>query len=117
MAPNTPEHPTPATAGPKRVCVCGGGHCHARGSDSILEAVMAGLGLRPGEKNADWELEICSCRDFCEQGPNVQVEDRIITNARPETIVDKIKAGEGFVPTTTPPPEYSLTELFDDLVE
>lgn len=53
-------------------------------------------GLKAGQKNADVDLDYCECLGWCSNSPNVEVDDsRVLFEADPKTIMDRINKGEG----------------------
>lgn len=53
------------------------------------------FGLTFGSKNERADLDFTSCVDYCEQGPNVVIDDEyIIHEANTKTIAEKIERNE-----------------------
>lgn len=73
-----------------KIQVCKGPHCSFRGSDKVFNE------LEKSCANTGDTVEYCQCRDNCDYGPNVVVDDnKILDHAKPETIYQRIKDGEG----------------------
>lgn len=73
----------------KKISVCNGKTCLNRGAAHI----MTELQKHQNELNAS--IEFCACPGYCEQGPNVLIDDEfIIHDARVPTIVQKIQAND-----------------------
>lgn len=74
---------------PKKLGVCCKKTCAQRGAEHILNE------LKKQYTNSDTTVEACDCTGFCEEGPNVVIDnDFIIHEATVPTIVEKIKKGE-----------------------
>ena len=75
----------------KKIRVCQGPHCSYRKSNRVLDALRAYF-----TSNNDIDLNCCPCTGFCEQGPNVVVNDELVyCFADPKTIGEKVKRNEG----------------------
>ncbi len=79
----------------KKIKVCQGPNCTANGSLRIMEQLEKDFGLMPGGSNNEWDLDFCGCSGYCELGPNVWVDEKIIHHADTKTITEKIKNGDG----------------------
>src|SRR3989338_11096915 len=80
---------------PKSIRVCCGNKCSARNSESIMKRLESYFGLTFGSRNDQVDLDFTSCTDYCEQGPNVVIdEEYIIHEAIPKTIAEKIEKNE-----------------------
>lgn len=80
-----------------QIRVCNSRSCSAFGANSIMKAVSDATGLQPGEKNAEDDLDWTGCLGWCSNSPNVEVDGkRIIMDSTPDTIMQRIKSGEGF---------------------
>ena len=76
--------------------VCGSTCCDAGGAAAVINAVEAELGICPGEvtKDGKWLFRRCECLGRCDTAPNVMLDGELITNAKGEDIVERIrKAG------------------------
>jgi NADH:ubiquinone oxidoreductase subunit E len=80
---------------PKQIRVCCGNKCSARNSESIMNRLEQHFGLAFGLKNEQVDLDFTQCVDYCEQGPNVVINDEyIIHEANTKTIAEKIEKNE-----------------------
>lgn len=71
----------------KKIEVCNGKTCCNRGAEHIMNELK--------KQNKGTELRYCACPGFCEQGPNVVIDDEyIIHEANVPTIVEKIEKGD-----------------------
>ena len=53
------------------------------------------FGVASGNKNEQVDLDFCPCTGYCEQGPNVVIDEEfIIHEASPGTITAKIENNE-----------------------
>ncbi len=74
---------------PKKIEVCTDKNCCKRGSEKIVDH------LKKNFNQNETVVKSCECTGFCEQGPNVIVDDDyIIHDAQVQTIVEKIKHGD-----------------------
>jgi NADH:ubiquinone oxidoreductase subunit E len=74
---------------PKKIEVCTDKTCSKRGSEQIENYLKKSF----DPQNA--EIKKCACTGFCEQGPNIVVDDDyIIHDAKIQTIVQKINNGD-----------------------
>ncbi|MSU75713.1 MAG: (2Fe-2S) ferredoxin domain-containing protein [Candidatus Magasanikbacteria bacterium] len=79
---------------PKKIRVCAGPHCSYRKSNRILDALR---GYFSAESTAqDVDLDYGACTGFCEEGPNVVVDDETLCrHADTKTIGDDVSTGKG----------------------
>lgn len=90
-----------APKGRHHVKVCTGTACVVRGARSILEAVISGLSVAPGEATEDgaFSLESVHCFGNCAHGPMLAVGNEFyghVTTAKTNEIVAALKrADEG----------------------
>ena len=78
--------------------VCGSTCCDAGGAADVMAALEAELGISAGETSEDnkWYLRRCECLGRCDTAPNVMFDGELITNAKAEDVIAKIKAaGKG----------------------
>lgn len=77
--------------GEHRISVCLGTACYVKGSDKILTAVEAKLGIKSGECTSDglFSLDSCRCVGACGLAPVMTVDDDVYGKLTPEQ-VDKI---------------------------
>ena len=76
----------------KKIRVCNGPHCSYRGSSRIMEALQTFFKLKPGELNDTVDLNYCPCTGFCEQGPNVVVDDeKMYYGIKPGEVIDRLQ--------------------------
>jgi NADH:ubiquinone oxidoreductase subunit E len=81
---------------PKQIRVCDSRSCTVFGAHSVMKAITDETGLKPGEKNENYDVDWCGCLGWCSNSPNVEVDEkRIIMEADGKTIMKKIKNGEG----------------------
>ena len=76
--------------------VCGSTCCDAGGAAAVISAVEKELGVCPGEttKDGKWLFRRCECLGRCDTAPNVMIDGELITNAKGEDVVERIrKAG------------------------
>ena len=80
----------------RTIRVCNSSHCSYRGSGKIMAALEKIFGISAGNKNESVDLAFCPCTGFCEQGPNVVVNDeQFYLNAKPETIAHELETSPG----------------------
>lgn len=80
----------------KRIVVCMGSSCFARGNDVNLETIQRFLAERPGM--AEVELIGCRCEGQCAEGPVVTMEGRRYGHLAPErmrAVLETHFGGEG----------------------
>lgn len=65
--------------GKHRISVCLGTACYVKGSDKILEAVEAKLGIKSGECTADglFSIDSCRCVGACGLAPVMMVDEDV----------------------------------------
>lgn len=98
----------------KKIRVCTGPHCSYRGSNRIMEVLEKFFGLTSGNKNDSVDLGYCACTGFCEQGPNVVINDEhIIHEAKQNTITEKVTTNQT-VPIIHPTAD-NLDSILNDL--
>jgi NADH-quinone oxidoreductase subunit E len=70
------------------VQVCRGTGCHVAGSARVLQAVVEGLGLRPGETSRDglFSLEAVACLGARAQSPVVAVNGEFHAGMTPDSL-------------------------------
>lgn len=84
----------------QKISVCNSRACSSFGAKRVMEAIKEETGLEEGEQNEEYNLDYCGCLGWCSNSPNVLVgEDLMFHDANPDTIMKKIKAGEGTVVT------------------
>ncbi len=77
----------------KTIRVCAGPHCNYRKSKGIMDALQNFVNE---QKMTDADLGYCACVGFCEEGPNVVVNDELLyRHADAQTIGDEVKADTG----------------------
>lgn len=80
----------------KKIRVCDSRSCTVFGAHSVMDAITEETGLKPGEKNENYDVDWCGCLGWCSNSPNVEVDEkRIIMEADPKTIVQRIDKNEG----------------------
>ena len=80
----------------KKIRVCDSRSCTVFGAHSVMKALMCETGLQPGEKNEKYDIDWCGCFGWCSNSPNVGIDDKkIIMEADPKTIMQKIEKNEG----------------------
>lgn len=74
--------------GKHRVSVCLGTACYVKGSDKILEAVEANLGIKNGECTADgmFSIDCCRCVGACGLAPVMLVDEDVHGKLKPEQV-------------------------------
>ncbi len=83
-----------------KIQVCRGPHCTYRGSDRTYTAIKTFFGARA-------DVVRCECTGYCEEGPNVIVDNqKIYRHAKPLDIGERIEKQNG----------HDLVEItFEDL--
>lgn len=76
--------------------VCGSTCCDAGEAAPLMEALEAELGIKAGETTEDrkWFLRRCECLGRCDTAPNVIFDGELITGAKAEDVIAKIKAAK-----------------------
>ena len=60
-----------------------------------MDRLTAFFGLPSGSRNDQIDLDFCSCTGYCEQGPNVMIDEtHIIYEAKRDTVAEKIQNNE-----------------------
>ena len=74
--------------GKHRISVCLGTACYVKGSDKILEAVEAKLGIKSGECTADgmFSIDSCRCVGACGLAPVMLVDEDVYGKLKPEQV-------------------------------
>ena len=85
--------------GKHRISVCLGTACYVKGSDKILEAVEAKLGIKSGECTADgmFSIDSCRCVGACGLAPVVVINDEVHGQMTPDKalkLVDDVLQAE-----------------------
>ncbi len=75
--------------------VCESPVCHMKGSDNILDIIEKLTGLKPGESNAKFSVDIASCIGCCDKAPAMMINDKVFTELNEEKI-KKILKNEDF---------------------
>ncbi len=80
-----------------------------------METLEQFFGLRAGEQNNETDLDYCRCTDFCEQGPNVVVNDDFIYHeAKPKNIIERLETEPA--QKIVRPDEASLDKIISNLI-
>lgn len=68
--------------------LCESPPCHITGSQKILEALEAELGIKPGQVTSDGEfgLELVSCFGVCGVAPAMIIDHNVYGNLQPEMV-------------------------------
>lgn len=79
--------------------VCRGTACHVKGSKKLLDAVVAALGIQPGQTSRDraFSLETVACMGACGLAPVVNVNGEFhakVTPVKLARIVEECRAKE-----------------------
>lgn len=74
--------------GKHKISVCLGTACYVKGSDKILEAVEAKLGIKSGECTADglFSIDSCRCVGACGLAPVMLVDEDVYGKLKPEQV-------------------------------
>lgn len=74
--------------GKHRVSVCLGTACYVKGSDKVLEAVEAHLGIKNGEYTPDgmFSIDSCRCVGACGLAPVMLVDEDVYGKVTPEQV-------------------------------
>ena len=78
--------------GKHRISVCLGTACYVKGSDKILEAVEAKLGIKSGECTADgmFSIDSCRCVGACGLAPVCMIDGRVVGACTKEIIREEL---------------------------
>ncbi|MFP4618604.1 MAG: [Fe-Fe] hydrogenase large subunit C-terminal domain-containing protein, partial [Spirochaetaceae bacterium] len=71
------------------VSICVGTSCFVKGSQSILQRVLAEA--EKGEYAGALNVQAAFCSENCDKGPTVRIGERVIHEADPDTVIDTIK--------------------------
>jgi NADH-quinone oxidoreductase subunit E len=76
------------------VSVCVGTACHVRGAPRLLDRVVDGLGVKPGETSSDlkFSLDTVNCLGCCALGPVVVVDGEYYSNPTSKEIGEIVGA-------------------------
>ena len=74
--------------GKHRISVCLGTACYVKGSDKILEAVEAKLGIKSGECTADgmFSIDSCRCVGACGLAPVMMIDEEVYGKLTPPEV-------------------------------
>lgn len=69
---------------------CESAPCHVMGGRQLYHALVETLGLKPGETSTDgkWTFITTSCLGTCGVGPVLIIDDELMGNITPGTLVD-----------------------------
>ena len=70
----------------KKIQVCMGSSCFARGNNRNLQVITKYL----KDNNLDAEIELCGlrCCNLCSKGPNITIEGKEFNNVDSGTLID-----------------------------
>jgi len=74
----------------KKIRVCNGPMCSAKGSAEILEKLSRITGVAAGEANSEYDLGYCGCLGHCHNSPNVLVDEEIIESVKLDNVESDI---------------------------
>ena len=76
------------------VRVCRGTACHVKGSERVLNALQAELGISPGETTNDglFSLEVVACLGACGLAPVILVNDKFHGRLTVKDVAEVIKS-------------------------
>ncbi len=80
-----------------------------------MERLEQHYGLAAGQANDQVDLRYRACRGFCEEGPTVDVDDKTVIRAKPDTIVDDIEQGRA-IDMRGREVDVDIDELLSDLL-
>lgn len=95
----------------KKIKICRGPNCSKHHIEHLEDAIKTDLSLGEEGRNERYELDFCGCTGFCEQGPNVWVDSKIIHQAKADTVAQKIINDEC---VDVPPP--AISDIKDDFL-
>ena len=75
------------TSGQATIKVCVHKDCCQKGSEDVYLALKDGL-----SKEEAVVLKVDDCFNFCEEGPNIALNDNILKGVRPFTAVEQVRA-------------------------
>lgn len=82
---------------PKQIIirVCNEGPCAQKGAAGIMKKIEQTVGMVFGTKNEKYDLGTCACLGNCEFGPNLMVNNNLVTGVNKDNVMEEIsKAGE-----------------------
>lgn len=99
--------------------VCNGTACNVKGSESLMDEVIAVLGIRSGETTPDGEftLVLVNCVGACGIAPAVVVDGKVHGKQTPKTLrklIEGLRSGAGFPAIPVPQEATSLSKTFLD---
>ena len=95
----------------KKIKVCRSQSCDSFGAQRIMKKIEKETGLKTGESNDTMDIDYCGCLGFCHRAPNVAIdEDKIIHEAKVDTIMDKIEEGGEIIDTQ----DIDIDQILDD---
>jgi NADH:ubiquinone oxidoreductase subunit E len=80
----------------KTIRVCSGRSCRERGATHLMEALAEHYHTKPGGKHAEVDLNFCECIGYCDNAPNVLIDDTIlVSDAKTVNIVEQVEHKQG----------------------
>lgn len=77
------------TRQPISVSVCVGTSCFMRGSQALLQKILAEA--EAGSYAGQLDVSAAFCSENCDKGPTVRVEEKVITHATMEKVIEEIE--------------------------
>lgn len=94
--------------------VCNHTSCSKKGAASIMQKIEQSTGLKAGNKNSEYDIDICGCLGCCDFGPNLLVNNNLILGAEKRTVIEKISEAAGITAPTAEEKEASLDKTLKE---
>ena len=80
---------------PKKIRVCNSRACTVFGAERLMDKLQEETGLKPGEKNKEYDIDYCGCLGWCSNSPSIQVDDeKILFEVEEDVMMKRIESGE-----------------------
>ena len=94
--------------------VCQNYSCVENGSEKVMQELQKQTGLEPGELNTKYDIDYACCLGCCDFGPNMLVNDNLILNVKPETLMSQIDTAANEPVKTFAEQQAELDKLIDE---
>ena len=78
-----------------------------------MEELSKQTGLEAGEQNKKFDVDFACCLGCCDFGPNILVNDNLVLNVKPETIMGQIQEAVNKSVKTTEEKQKELDKVLD----
>ncbi len=101
---------------PKQVIVrvCNEPPCAEKGAGGIMKKIEQTLGMIFGTKNENYDLDTCPCLGSCEFGPNLLVNNNLVTRASKDTVMAEINRAADTTALTMEEKQANLDKVLNE---